>query len=95
MDEPTKKKLPPWAKIALWIGLGMLLLLLLCAGLIALYVNSLLNKVNYVTDHPTRSSVEASSIAQQEWEPIPSGDTTPVEEDFTTEKSSPFMALRL
>lgn len=83
MDEPTKKKLPPWAKIALWIGLGMLLLLLLCAGLIALYVNSLLNKVNYVTDHPTRSSAEASSIAQQEWEPIPSGDTTPVEEDFT------------
>lgn len=83
MSGSQKKRLPTWAKATL-IFLGVVLLLLgICALCISLYLNSLLDKVNYVTDHTTLSSEEASSIAQQEWEPIPTDDTTPMEEDVT------------
>ena len=83
MSGPEKKRLPTWAK-ALLIFLAILLLLAgVCALCISLYLNSLLDKVNYVTHHATLSSEEASSIAQEEWEPIPTDDTTPMEEEVT------------
>lgn len=83
MSEPQKKRKSSWVRVVL-IGLCIVVVLILIGvAAVGMYMNALLDKMNYVTDHPTLSSEEASSIAQEEWETIPSDDTTPVEEDVT------------
>lgn len=80
MADTPKKPFPGWLKITMIALLVLVLLLVITAVCAFLYVNSLFNKVNYVSNHPTLSFEEASSIAQEEWEPIPPDDTTPTED---------------
>lgn len=80
MADVPHKTFPGWMKRTMTILLILVLLLVIAAVCAVLYVNSLFNKVNYVSSHPTLSFAEASSIAQEEWEPIPPEDTTPIEE---------------
>lgn len=83
MNDQAKKRFPRWAKITLIVLAAILLLIMLCVIGIALYLNAMLDKIDYVQHHTTLSSEEASSIAQEEWETIPTDDTTPIEEDVT------------
>ncbi len=78
-----KKKMPRWAKIVLIVIAAILALLMILAGAAAIYIDALLGKINYRTTHPSLTPEEASSVAQENWETIPSDDTTPMADDVT------------
>lgn len=94
--EKHKRAKPVWIRVLLVIGIVLfvlLLVLLASAGAVLNYMDSMMDKMHYVTGDTTVSPEVASSIDQEEWLPIPSDDTTPVVDSsdiiFTTQPAPP------
>lgn len=80
MSEPQEQRKPTWkrvVKIVVIVLIVLLLVLLAAASVVFIYVDRMMDKMNYVTGDSTVSPEVASSIDEEEWITIDPNDTTP------------------
>ena len=81
MSEPQKERKPVWkrvVKIIVIILIVLLLIALAVAGAVFSYIDSMMDKVNYVTGESSVSPEIATSIDMEEWVTIDPEGTKPV-----------------
>lgn len=83
MSDSKKIKRARRVRTALIVLCVILSIILTAIIGVYIYIDHMLGHLNIVTDHTTRSSEEAASIAQDEWETIHPDDTDHVEETVT------------
>lgn len=96
MSESQQERKPTWkraVKITVIILIVLVLLLTAAASVVFLYVDRMMDKLNYVTGDFTVSPEEASSIDKEEWVTIDPEGTEPVVDatdvTITTEPAPP------
>lgn len=96
MSEPQEGRKPVWkrvVKIIVIVLVVLLLVLLALASVLFIYVDKMMDKMNYVSGDTTVSPEVATSIDMEEWISIPSDGTEPVVDatdiTFATEPAPP------